>query len=238
MKLDISDVISDFPQFRVAAVVATDLVVAPERPAELDDLIASRVEASRDWWREFVLADIPGLKAWRKTYRAFGIKQTSYRSSVERLIKNVLAGRGLVAINGFVDCYNVISISHVFPAGADDLDKVSGGLFFRYSRPGDSFQDMAKDGVGGVIDSPPKPGEVVYADAEKVLCRRWNWRQDARSLVSPETKRAVVTVQANGTDGLDEAVADLQTLLERYCSARVSATVADAETPVVDLAGV
>ena len=30
-------------------------------------------------------------------------------------------------------------------------------------------------------NDPPKEGEVVYADARHVLCRRWNWRQDART---------------------------------------------------------
>ena len=47
-------------------------------------------------------------------------------------------------------------------------------------------------------DDPPKPGEVVYADAAKVLCRRWNWRQDARSAVTPATRRVVLTAQSNG----------------------------------------
>lgn len=237
MKLDITDIAGDFPDYRVAALVATDLTIAPERPADLDSLITERLAASRNRWRDVVLADIPGLKAWRKAYRAFGIKQTSYRSSVERLIKNVLASRDLVAINGFVDCYNVVSISHVFPAGADDLDKIAGDIAFRYSRPDDDFRDMAAGGVDGGATSPPKPGEVVYADAEKVLCRRWNWRQDARSLVTPETRRAVVTIQSNGTDGLDAAIADLADLLRRFCSARVDATIADADNPVVALAG-
>ena len=40
----------------------------------------------------------------------------------------------------------------------------------------------------------PKAGEVVYADAAHVLCRRWNWRQDARSLITPATT-------AGGRDG-------------------------------------
>ena len=47
---------------------------------------------------------------------------------------------------------------------------------------------------------PPKAGEVVYADEEKVLCRRWNWRQDARSVIRPDTRRAVVTLQGNGSE--------------------------------------
>jgi len=235
MKLDISDIIADFPAFQVAAVVATDLEIAASRPAALEALIAARVDDCQSRWRDVALADIPGIKAWRVAYRAFGIKQTSYRSSVERLIKNVLAGRDLVAINGFVDCYNAVSLSHVFPLGADDLDKVTGDLAFRYSRPGDTFMDMAAGGVDGVVESPPKPGEVVYVDGDKVLCRRWNWRQDARSLVGTETRRAVVTVQANGSEGLKGAVADLTDLLERFCAARVTVAIASARDPVVTL---
>ena len=37
-------------------------------------------------WGKTDLADIPGIAAWRQAYRAFGIKRTSYRSSVERLV--------------------------------------------------------------------------------------------------------------------------------------------------------
>ena len=47
-------------------------------------------------------------------------------------------------------------------------------------RQGDTFLDMAAE-AGEDPNDPPKPGEVVYADAAKVLCRRWNWRQDART---------------------------------------------------------
>ena len=43
-------------------------------------------------------------------------------------------------------------------------------------------------------NDPPKVGEVVYADARHVLCRRWNWRQDARSAVSTQTRRVALTV--------------------------------------------
>ncbi|MBB4304882.1 DNA/RNA-binding domain of Phe-tRNA-synthetase-like protein [Rhodobium orientis] len=237
MKLDITDIISDFPAFRVAVLIAKDLSIRQERPAELDAVIAERMAACREHWGDTALAEIPGIAVWRRAYRAFGIKQTSYRSSVERLVKNVLAGRDLVAINGFVDAYNVVSLSHVFPAGADDLNKVDGDIAFRPSRPGDSFRDMAPAGVDGVTEAPPKPGEVVYADVEKILCRRWNWRQDARSLVTPETKRAVLTIQSLGEGDLEAAVADATDLIERFSGATVAVTYADADAPLVVLAG-
>ena len=76
---------------------------------------------------------------------------------------------------------------------------------------------------------------MVYADEDKVLCRRWNWRQDVRSLVTTETRRAVVTLQANGWGGLDDAAADLISLLSRYCGARMTVTRVDRTQPVAVL---
>lgn len=232
--LSIAEISDRFPEFRVAAVVAEDLAIPAERPPELDQLIAEREAAIRARYDGMELSAIPGVAAWRKAYRAFGIKRTSYRSAVERLVKNVLAGRSLPAINGFVDAYNTVSLTHVLCLGADDLDHVVGDLAFRVARPGDSFVDMgAEDGEDP--NDPPKEGEVVYADSEKVLCRRWNWRQDARSVITPATRRAVVTVQSNGVGDLEGAVEDLVALIGRFCGGRSTVAVADATTPAVAL---
>ena len=230
MRIDISDVIGGFPEFQVAVIVATDLRIADTRPAGLAAEIAAREAACRERWAGIELSEIPRIAVWRKAYRAFGIKKTSYRCSVERLVKNVLAGRGLPAINAFVDAYNAVSLAHVMPLGADDLDRVVGDLAFRYSRPGDSFLDMAGGEDGASAEpafDPPKPGEVVYADGEKVLCRRWNWRQDARSLVSPATRRAVVTIQANGHGALDAAAADFIGLVSTHIGGMTKTVLVD-----------
>lgn len=233
MQIDISDLIETFPDFSLIAVVAEVDAIPQARPAGLAALIAAREADIRTRFEGMELAEIAGIAAWRRAYRAFGIKRTSYRSSVERLLKNALAGRDLVAINGFVDCYNLVSLTHVLPAGADDLDRVAGDLHFRLSRPGDSFLDMAGETAA---EDPPKDGEVVYADDEKVLCRRWNWRQDVRSLVTTETRRAVVTLQANGWGDPDAAASDLVGLLERFCGARTAVTKLDRSVPVAELA--
>jgi len=232
MHIDITEIIGAFPEFRVAVVTAEEIDVGAERPPELAATIADREAACRRQWAGTELAEIPGIAAWRKAYRAFGIKRTSYRSSVERLVKNVLAGRGLPAINAFVDAYNAVSLAHVMPLGADDLDKVAGDLAFRYSRLGDQFLDMAGAGEEGSEADPPKEGEVVYADGEKILCRRWNWRQDMRSLVTPLTRGAVVTVQSNGVGDVEAAAADLSDLLRRFAGAKTRITIADRLRPL------
>ncbi len=233
MRIDIQDLIEDFPDFRVAAIVAEGLAIASARDEDLEADIARREAAVRDRWATCQLSEIPGIAVWRRAYRQFGVKKTSYRCSVERLIKNTLAGRPLPTINPFVDAYNSVSMSHVFPCGADDLDRVDGDIAFRYARPEDTFLDMAA--AGDPRPDPPKAGEVVYADAAKVLCRRWNWRQDGRSLVGPATRRAVVTVQFNGEGDLGAAIDDVTGLLARHCGAHCSVTVADAQSPVMAL---
>lgn len=237
MRLDISELVPAFPEFRVAVVLAEDLAIRPERQSELAELIAKREAETRRVWGGTDLADIPGVAAWRRAYRAFGIKKTSYRSSVERLAKNVLADRPLPVINSFVDAYNAVSLTHVLPLGADDLDRVEGDLTFRYARAGDSFLDMASgEAEGGApVEDPPKDGEVVYADAAKVLCRRWNWRQDGRSLVTPQTRRAIVTLQQNGEGRLEDAVADLVDLIGRFSGGRTQFAIAHRDAPSIEI---
>ncbi len=232
MHISISDIADAFPDYRVAVVVAEGLTIASERPAALDARIAEREEAARATWSGTELSQIPGVAAWRAAYKGFGIKQTRYRSSVERLVKNVLAGRPLARVNAFVDLYNAVSLAHVLPLGADDLDKVTPPFAFRYAREGDSFVDMAETGEE---PEAPKPGEVVYADAAHVLCRRWNWRQDARTLITPATVRAVVTVQGNGAGDVAAGADDLVDLIGTFCGGECRVEILDAARRSADL---
>lgn len=234
MKLSIKTLTASFPDFRVAALIAENLAIVPERPLALAAYIARAEAECRGRFAGMELSEIPGIAAWRRAYRAFGIKKTSYRSSVERIVKNVLAGREIPAINSFVDAYNAVSLAHVMPLGADDLDTLTGDVEFRFSRPDDTFVDMAA-GQGEDPNDPPKEGEVVYADEAHVLCRRWNWRQDARSLVTQKTWRAIVTLQANGEGNPEKAAAELGDLLAANCGARTRVAIADRASPVVDL---
>jgi DNA/RNA-binding domain of Phe-tRNA-synthetase-like protein len=232
MHVSIAEITAAFPLYRVAVVVAEDLAIAPERPPALDGLIAERETAARVQWAATELSQIPGVAAWRAAYKGFGIRQTRYRSSVERLVKNVIAGRPLARVNAFVDLYNAVSLAHVLPLGADDLARVTPPLAFRYAREGDSFVDMAEEG-----DAPeaPKAGEVVYADAAHVLCRRWNWRQDARSLITPVTQRAVVTVQQNGAGDVAAGANDLVDLITKFCAGHCRVVILNAEHPTGDV---
>jgi DNA/RNA-binding domain of Phe-tRNA-synthetase-like protein len=76
---------------------------------------------------------------------------------------------------------------------------------------------------------------VVYADADHVLCRRWNWRQDARSLITPVTTRAVVTLQSNGAGDVDAAAANLVDLIRKFSGGQCRVAILDKSRPSADL---
>ncbi len=233
VSLEIAELLPDFPEYRVALVIARGVEVTVPAPPALAAAVAAVEDRVRAEIGATPLSEIDALAAWRAAYKAFGSKKTSYRSSVERLLKAVQQGRGLPRVNGLVDAYNAVSVRHRMPVGADDLAKVSGPLAFRFARPGDSFVAL---GDAEVRPDPPKPGEVVYADAEKLLCRRWNWYQDARSAVGPATRDAVLTVQSLGTGVLVETAAeDLAAWLAEHCAAATAFAVADADNPRVEV---
>lgn len=232
MKIDISELSADFPEFTVAVVIATNLSVSEDRPSALDQFVTSASEQARSDWNGMQLSEIPGIAVWRRAYKQFGVKKTSYRCSVERLVKNALADRPVPPINSFVDLYNACSLLAVMPMGADDLDAVTGDITFRYSRPDDAFIDMAS---GTEANDPPKSGEVVYADQSNVLCRRWNWRQDARSVVGPQTNRAVLTIQSNGHGDVDTVARTLCDHLSKFQIGKAAYSIASAENPIIDL---
>lgn len=234
MKLSIADIASAFPSARVAAILLEGGEIASRRSARIEQIVVAREEAARRRFTGQELSQIPGVAAWRVAYRGFGIKRTSYRSSVERLVKRVLAGDALPQINSLVDLYNAISLDHVLCLGADDADLLQGDVAFRFSRPGDTFLDLGA-AAGEDPNDPPKPGEVVYADDDHVLCRRWNWRQDARSAVTPASRRVLLTVQSNGWGSVEAAAEELMALARDELGMRARSVVVEAARPEATL---
>ena len=220
-RLDATEALAAFPDFRVAAMVIEGAGAPDSRAPAIEAYVAAAEQNCRARWSGMELSAIPGVAAWRRAYKGFGIKSTSYRSSVERLVKRVLAGGDLPRVNGFVDLYNAVSLEHVVCAGADDLDAVTGDLAFRFAREGDTFIDMA-------------PADGMPPEQPTVLCRRWNWRQDARSIVTPRTRRIVLTIQSNGVGSVEDAARDVERLAREALGMQSRVVIAEKERPVVE----
>ncbi|HYU21122.1 MAG TPA: phenylalanine--tRNA ligase beta subunit-related protein [Chloroflexota bacterium] len=170
----------------------------------------------------------PKIAAWRQAFSRFGARPSKFQSSVEALARRARRGDTLPPINPLVALYNAISLRFLVPVGGDDLDLVSGSLHLRLADGDELFVPL-----GTKEPDPPEPGEVIYADEVKVLCRRWSWRQGEPTKISAATTNAVLNVHGLPPASHDEVANVTETLAElaqRVCGGEARWYVLDEHT--------
>lgn len=181
--------------------------------------------------------------AWHEAFRWFGSKPKKYRCAAEALLLRVTGGGTIPSILPLVDLYNAFSIRSGLPIGGDDLSGVQGDVLLTFASGEESFVEASGR------ESSPRRGEVIYRDDAHVLCRRWNWRESAATLLAEGTREAILYVESlAGGDALDETLGDLAAALRESLGATsvTTATLSKAasaldldtmETSVSDLVG-
>lgn len=204
-----SEVVSRFPGYCWGKIVALGLDNRSTPPEVTDQLRDAEARLCASWGGEVVAH--PAIAAWRTAFTAFGARPSKYQSSIETLVRRVRRGDALPAINGLVDLYNAVSLRCLLPVGGDDLERTTGALTLRFAR---GHEDYVPLGEGR--PESPEPGEVSYADAATVLCRRWCWRQGERTKITLSTRHAVLNVHGlppATRDQVAEACAQLARLV-------------------------
>ncbi|CAM01435.1 DNA/RNA-binding domain of Phe-tRNA-synthetase-like protein [Saccharopolyspora erythraea NRRL 2338] len=207
-----SAVAEAFPDTLIAVVTATGLRGGepwPQTAALLEELEQQLADGT---WQPADETD-PRIEAWHTAYRSFGTNPRRTRPSVDALGRR-LAKRGtLPRINPAVDSYNAVSVRHGLPAGAFDLDHVTGDVVIRHADGTESFTPL---GEPGTVENP-RSGEVVYTDATAVLTRHWNHRDAHRTRVTEDSARVAFVLETLHADRdghlLEEAANELQNLL-------------------------
>jgi DNA/RNA-binding domain of Phe-tRNA-synthetase-like protein len=191
-------VMERFPEYTALIIYATGLANGPSDEESVGLLRAAEQE-TRERLAGMRPADHPHIAAWRKAFSAFGAKPSKYPSSTEALLGRVLKGNELPAINRVVDIYNATSLRRALPVGGEDRDALASGLVLTFA-DGDEPFDVLSDGG----PSHPEPGEVVWKDAAGVTCRRWNWRQGRRTMLTEETTNAYFVLDRLAPYPVDE----------------------------------
>ncbi|WP_225748627.1 B3/4 domain-containing protein [Eikenella sp. Marseille-P7795] len=180
------------------------------------------------------VAQLPKIAAWREAYRKFGVKAKEYPSSVEALYKRVSKGKELGSISPLVDIYNYISLKYTVPVGGEDLSAMQGDLQLTYAGSGEvPVVVLGKDEA-----QAPAEGEIFYKDDAGAICRRWNWREVARTVITENTVRCVFVIEALpevGDEELRAAQQELGALIEQYCGGKLVHHVLDAGCAEVPL---
>lgn len=170
------------------------------------------------------------LSSWADAYARFGAKPNRTPCSAQSLRKRVLKDGALPAINPVVDLYNAVSLRFAVPVGGENIDAYAGAPRLTIA-DGTEFFDTTADGMPAIECA--NVGEVIWRDDVGVTCRRWNWRQGARTRLDSCTGRMWFVMESLDTmpmDALDEAAtaleAGLRTLIPGCTVTRETLTVA------------
>jgi DNA/RNA-binding domain of Phe-tRNA-synthetase-like protein len=201
-----------FPGTLIALVTATGLrgrETWPHTTAALEDLEQQVADGT---WHPADETD-PRIEAWHTAYRSFGTNPRRIRPSVDALGRRFAKKGTLPRINPAVDSYNAVSVRHGLPAGAFDLDHVTGDVAIQHADGSESFTPL---GEPDTVEHP-KPGEIIYADTAGVLTRHWNHRDSHRTRVTEDSTHVAFVLETlhaeRDSDLLKVAADELQELL-------------------------
>ena len=171
----------------------------------------------------------PAIARWFSAFEAEGINPRTYAPSIAALAQRCLHGDYVRSINPAADIANLISLRHLLPVGAHDVDRLPGDITVRLSREGDTFTWAAH----GQAESP-SPGEPVYATDSVIRTRRWVWRQAEDAMTSPDSRTIVFPVDgfADATgEQVQTATRELADLAKAVLGGSVSYGFVDADNP-------
>lgn len=186
-------------------------------------------QAQAEAQRHFTAAEFsqsPVVQTWRQAFGKFKTKK-GVRSSIEALLKRVHNGGGVGNINPLVDIYNSVSLRFAVPCGGEDLGTIHGDIRLTGAVGDEPFVTL-----GSEASEPPLPTELVYKDDAGAICRCLNWRESARTMLTPATTDAFMCME-NVDPAYEatfrEALATLQTQIQQHLGGSCTLHVLDRE---------
>ena len=169
-----------------------------------------------------VLSENPVIAIWREAYKKFKTKK-GVRCSIEALLKRVNSGNHI---------YNTASLKYALPCGAEDLDSFVGDLKLTITQGGDKFIPLGSEEEDNTL-----PNELCYIDDEGAICRCFNWRDGARTMIKDETKNSFLIMELldNRLEELNSALDDISENAKKYLNADVEKYILDIENPEITL---
>lgn len=227
------EVFAAFPEYRRGVVVARD-VRNGDSPDELVRMLREEEARARERLHVDTLTAEPRLASWREAFRSLGYKPGDFRPSIEALLRRVLKGQELPAINALADIGNVVSLRHLLPVGGHAIDVLTRDIFLR---PAVGHEEFIPFGTNE--SEHPAAGEFIFTEGNTVLTRRWIWRQANHTLTLPGTTAIEFNIDILPPvtrDELEAAARDIMDLIARFCGGNVRFAVIARQNPVLRLA--
>ncbi len=149
------------------------------------------------------------ISNWTTAMEDLKGKAKHYQTSLEKLMKNVLAKKTVATTNVIQNLIYFISLKHFIPVGVDDYDKIKGKITFLLSA-----------GRSG------RKRELYYKDSQGILGAKLDYQHCSRTKPRKTTKTYLIHLDALPpvTDQqLREITRELIRLVQTFCQASVRA---------------
>lgn len=222
-----------FPLYMRGVVLAHDVHNGPSSQ-ELVALLRSEEQELRHKITSDNLTEHPRIRNWREAFRTQGIKPSEFRPSIEAMARRVLRGDELPSINALVDIGNLVSLRHLIPAGGHALDGLTQDISLRLADGSEEFCAF-----GSQTSEHPEPGEIIFAEGNVVLTRRWVWRQSNHTLTLPETRSIEFNIDALPPlerPDVESICEEVSGLVRQFCGGKTRFEILDRQHPHMSLA--
>jgi DNA/RNA-binding domain of Phe-tRNA-synthetase-like protein len=204
-----------FPEGQIHLLVAKELdnQAVPEKEEYFSKLLKDAALAAQAFLPNENFSQNDVIAQWRQAFTKFKTKKGA-RSSIESLLKRASQHKEFTPINPLVDIYNSISLTYGVPCGGEDLAAINGDLHLGKAKGGESFRPL-----GAEKDAPVLPEEIIYYDETGAICRCLNWREAQRTMLTENTKTAVLVVEAvnkQQAERGDQAIKALKAQIDQY----------------------
>lgn len=158
-------------QLRVSILIAKGLKNRTSSEAEIEQLRRQEQLLRRDYEGQNV-REIPSIVAYREFLSACGINPNRFPASIEAMVKRIVKGSELPALNHVVDEVNRLSLQYLLSMGAHDLEGIEDDLCIAFSDGSERFLPLGETQWEELGE-----GELVFKSGSVVQTRRWIWRQ-------------------------------------------------------------
>ena len=220
-----------FPKAEIAVIVCRDI-----DNSKTDAEISTGLEAANKSAKQFLGAEVFSenkvISVWREAYQQFKTKK-GVRCSIENLLKRVEKNNPVGEINPLVDLYNTVSLEYGIPCGGEDIDTLSGDMLLTKADGGEPFWAL-----GDEEEDCALPGEIVYKDDIGIVCRCWNWRDGKRTMLTENTRNAILVIESVDPSRHEDLIAAanrLASLSEKYLGGQSKVAILNDENREISL---
>lgn len=211
------DAVSLLHGITVGVARLSDLSITASNP----DLEAEKVRVLASINPSDIKKTSPILSGYKDLFKSLGIDSTKRKPSPCALFDRLAYGKDLYRINSAVDACNLMVLTNHLSFGLYDAARIRSPLHLRLAEHEELFHAMG--------DEKPKQiskGELVYADdSGSIICRDYNYRDSALSIVDTQTKDVLLVIDGNHSaneTAVQKMLDDTVSALQKYNGGTVS----------------